>query len=536
MNILSKIFPSLSRKGQIEVNEFLSSPNEVYAIGMLLSRTGKYVTLPENFKVDGHVAAYPPESYGFASSLKNFDIDKICHLLGLLSSISARNKDLIVEDGYVPLNAEALNIYMKDYAAYLGYLMATNVIEWKDGGIYFEGQSRRYRWKEPYFSARFVKVPTPKFEKLIQLGKERKTIEQFRRKAREAASKSPIYLMHWYNQNKLTLDSEQASNYANELRNYRIAQGAEYWDWNQDKNCPKHPQNQYMAIMENINAISDENIDYKVQIDDHVHRLHSVLTNMQKDYRNFLTYDGRQLVSIDIKNSQPYLSCILFNPAFWSENSTLDLNLNVLPQNIRVSIRFTPPKSSAIPISVALNNFFRNLEGTEFDTYKRIVSSGEMYETIMGWIQEETGETIARSEAKTTMFRLFFSPNRTNPEDENSWLLSYYKDKFPKVAELFKIIKKQYQGLKEEKQHGRLACLLQSIESEIILHRCCKRIWEEGNHQIPVFTIHDSIATTVEHQDYVRQVMEEELTRAIGLEPSLNTEIWHISNLSTTVC
>ena len=506
---------------------------QVHVIGMVLSRTGVYVSLPENFKVDEHIANFPPESNGFKSSLKTFDKDKICHLLSLLSSIPASNKDLIVEDGFVPVNAEALNKYMTDYAAYLGYLMTTNVVEWKDDGVYSDGRSRRYRWKEPYFSAKFIKVHTPKYGKLIQQGKIR-TVEQFKREVREAVSNYPSYLTYWYNQNRLKLDTEQASNYAFALKNHKLAQGVESWDWNKDKSCPKHPQNQYMAIMENIHSISDENNDYKVLIDDHVHRLHSVLTNMQKDYRNFLTYDNQPLVSIDIKNSQPYLSCVLFYPEFWSNNSTLNLNLNMLPQNIIDSIRFRPPRRSARPITVALNNFFRNLEGHEFDTYKSIVSSGEMYETIMRWIQEETGETIEREYAKTTMFRLFFSPNRTNPEDENHWLISYYKDKFPKVAELFKIIKKQYQGINEEKQHGRLACLLQSVESEIILHRCCKRIWEEGNQQIPVFTIHDSIATTVEHQEYVKGVMEEELTKAIGLEPSLDTEIWHISNLLET--
>ena len=114
---------------------------QVHIIGMVLSKVGVYVLLPENFKVEAHIVQFPPESYGFVSSLNKLDKDKICHLLGLLSSIPARNKDLIVEDGYVPLNAEALNNYMTDYAAYLGYLMATNVIEWKDGGIYFEGQS-----------------------------------------------------------------------------------------------------------------------------------------------------------------------------------------------------------------------------------------------------------------------------------------------------------------------------------------------------------------------------------------------------------
>ena len=77
------------------------------------------------------------------------------------------------------------------------------------------------------------------------------------------------------------------------------------------------------------------------------------------------------------------------------------------------------------------------------------------------------------------------------------------------------------------------ACLLQSVESEIILHRCCKRIWDEGGHNVPVFTIHDSIATTAENVGFVRNIMNEELTKASGVHPHFKTELWSESNLMT---
>jgi len=519
-----KEYLSLSEEERLKLLKFLPSSGEVNTVGMVLSRTGLSVTLPENFNVDIHVANFPPESYGFESSLKNFDKDKVCHLLGLLSSIPAHNKDLIVEDGYVPILAEIVNFYITDYNAYLDYLRATNVIEWDGHGTYSEGHARRWRWKEPYFSARVVRVPTPKFEKLLHQRKF-ETIEQYKRsKARDATSNCPEYLLKWYNPNKLRIDVTRANDYAWGLRNYKLSHPEEQ-DWNRDKNCPKQPQNQYVALMDNIYSISYNN-DFRIHIDSHVHRLHSVLTNMQKEFRNFLTYDGQQLVSIDIKNCQPYLSCILFNPEFWREDSTMDLNLNKLPRSIIASIRFTPPKVNAIPLITSLSRFFRNIEGHEFDTYKRIVSAGRFYETIMEWIQEEKGIAMEREDVKTIGFKLFFSPNRTDPEGENHWLMDYFREKFPQVVDLFMIIKRQYQDFDVEKQHGRLACLLQSIESEIILNRCCKRIWEEKDKQVPVFTIHDSIATTVEHQEYVKHVMKEELTRAIGVSPKLKPEVW----------
>jgi hypothetical protein len=151
----------------------------------------------------------------------------------------------------------------------------------------------------------------------------------------------------------------------------------------------------------------------------------------------------------------------------------------------------------------------------------------------MDWIQEGRNIFIERDDVKTIIFKLFFSSNREDVNADNHWLMVYFRKKFPQVARVLKIIKMQYRGLNEEKQHGRLARLLQSIESEIILHRCCKRIWEEKPWRIPIFTIHDSIATTIEHQDYVKSVMEDELTRCIGISPSLSVESWNPSNLVT---
>ena len=506
-------------------------PLESFVCNVTLTRSGLFVMLPENLDIDIHVSKFPPESYGFTTSLKGFDNDKLYNLLGLLSSIPARNKDIIVDDGYIPLNAKILNSYMTDYNFYLNYLIRTGVIIRDREEEYVKGKSRRYKWTEPYVNSKFIRVEMPKFSKLNEV-KKKITIKEFSTlmEERQHYMEEYPYLKYWYNQNKLEIDVDKAEKYAFALKNYKMTQGIEYWDWNKDKDKYKHPFNQYTAILENLHSIAFNN-DYKVQIDTHVHRLHSVLTNMQKEFRNFLTYDNKRLVSIDIKNSQPYLSCLLFNPDFWNENSSLDLSLNKLPQNIIDSIRFQPPRVNSIPITTALNDFFRSLEDGGFDTYKNIVSSGNMYETIMTWVQEETGQPILRDNAKTTMFRLIFSSNRENREDENHWLITYYKKKFPHVANLFKIIKKQYMGSDEKKQYGRLACLLQSIESEVILHRCCKRIWVENNQQIPIFTIHDSIATTLENEEYVKSIMAEELTNAIGVSPTLASEYWYEDKL-----
>jgi hypothetical protein len=61
--------------------------------------------------------------------------------------------------------------------------------------------------------------------------------------------------------------------------------------------------------------------NFYYSVDDNVGRFHSNLTNIKKELRNYITYDDQKLVNIDIKNSQPFFSTLLFNTAFYEEES-----------------------------------------------------------------------------------------------------------------------------------------------------------------------------------------------------------------------
>jgi hypothetical protein len=250
-------------------------------------------------------------------------------------------------------------------------------------------------------------------------------------------------------------------------------------------------------------------------------RLYSAFTGLGKEYRRFVTYNGERLVGIDISNSQPYIAGLILNMEFWSSNSSLPLSL----KNFDISLRaymMNPPDHSQII------QYFDSVAENDFTEYKNMVSSGGFYENIIE-IVRGFGRTITREEAKVLMFYTIYSSNKLPNEPMLRQMRDIFKQMFPKVADFFKVIKHEFKMFKGidfvgMKQHNRLAILLQSIESKIILHRCCKRIWDEANHQIPVFTIHDSIYTTVGNVEYVKRIMTEELTRAIGFPPHFKSE------------
>lgn len=146
------------------------------------------------------------------------------------------------------------------------------------------------------------------------------------------------YLSYWYFTKGLTIQKNEAIEFAECEKQRKLALGREYWDINKDLSTSsrivyKNPITQYNAAIHNIIAI--DLCQYNIQIDSNVHRLHSVITNIQKSYRKFLRYGENQLVGIDISNSQPYILCLLLNPSFWERHSNNNITLWHLPSNIQ---------------------------------------------------------------------------------------------------------------------------------------------------------------------------------------------------------
>lgn len=486
----------------------------VSALALPKKYTGSFALIPANLDLDRHLERFPVTDYFFVRDESGhikavnqngtlgyyFDKERLVHIIGLISSIPAGNRDLVTDNGYVPINSSVLRNYFKDYFSYLDYLLRTGVLI--TDGIAFKGE-KSYGYK---FSPEYENQPMVKYTYLAARNVHPEPVleERFNRHTGKFEHNPLLdypYLSYWYKQMKLGINPA-AEDFAWHRRTIAYRGSSN-----------KDPQAQYQSALCNIIAL--ENKEYKAQIDSNVHRLHSAITNMQKDYRNFLKYDGQELTAIDISNSQPFLLCILFNPDFWDRDSDAYINIGHLPENIQKLFR--PSLVSEIKKHIAATSV------TEFQEYIREASAGNLYEFMQS---EINNPEIDRSRVKTMILITFFSDNRyISQKTEDAALKRRFRALFPKIYELIALCKRS--------RKNRFACLLQSVESEIILHRCCKRIWDEGGHKIPVFTIHDSIATTAENVGFVRNIMNEELTKAAGVHPSFKTELWSESNLMT---
>ena len=498
----------------------------VSSLGIPLKYSGYFALIPSNLDLEAHLAQYPITDYmfvqdnrgiirsvskygGIGSSLK-FDPVRFIYILGLISSIPARNKDSITETGYVSINSKLIRNFFKDYLSYLDYLILTGVLETK--GQYIQGkQSKGYRFTERYATAPLVRYDYPAF---IQNTDNVASIqEEIYNKKTGNFVHNPIldfpYLSYWYSTKGLQIDEEAALTCAYQMMQDKISKGIQSWDINRDKSRNnlikrKNPLTQYHAALYNINSIAIG--DYKVSIDSNVHRLHSVITNLQKDYRRFLSYNGQKLVNVDICNSQPYLLCLLLNPSFWEKTSDIPKNIGMLSHNIQGMVQ-EEHLSEIYKYVLSLSA----CHDTALENYIKTASQGKVYEYMQEVINKRENVNLKRDDIKTMILTTLFSKNRFMPTYKK-----YFKQNFPQIYELIRLVKKE--------NHETLACILQNIESEIILHRCCCQIWNISNHQVPVFTIHDSICTTIGNEVFVKEIMIQELTKAVGEIPFIKIE------------
>ena len=80
--------------------------------------------------------------------------------------------------------------------------------------------------------------------------------------------------------------------------------------------------------------------------------------------------------------------------------------------------------------------------------------------------------------------------------------------------------------LKKIDSDSQFSTFLRSIESTLMLLKIAKRIAEEYPW-LPIFSIHDCLATIWGCEELVKEVMVDEFTKCIGIPPHIKVEKWY---------
>lgn len=466
--------------------------------------------IPSNLNLNQLLLIHP------TTAIKKFKLDNLTYIIGLIVSIPASNKDLLTNNGFVPINSAILQKRIRNYNEYIDYLLLHNIFITDNHSINFI-KSRGYKFGPMYDNTDIIGIPIHDLQLKNSIYK---TTE-----ITAAKQKKYNHLLKWYNP-QLQIDYETAISFIEADLRRKIA-NPELCDLDKKGN-PKDPYLQYKCALLNIERI---NAGYfNISIDSNVKRLHSTISNFRGILRNCISFGDRKLLSIDIKNSQPYLSTVLLNKLFWIGkdgkdlcNSCTDFSINLFYD--RVFRKIFNNKDNTLDSFVTLVNTYVNQADSDLHRYITLVQQGVFYKYLGDEFTKELGlDYRDKKYLKPIVFLVFFTHNSFLAQDEAKHK-RIFKNLFPDLYHIFSLIKKS--------DKTNLPRLLQRIESHLMLNVITKRIAAERK-DLPIFTLHDSIVTTDEpgNAEYIQKVMEEEFAKAIGFPPKFEIEHWDVANLA----
>lgn len=244
-------------------------------------------------------------------------------------------------------------------------------------------------------------------------------------------------------------------------------------------------------------------------------RLHTNISNLRKTLRKHLKYDGKRLIAYDLKNSQPLFLNALLSPTFWSgkvDSTHLNYKQLLGPLGTLKGLGIRSAKHT-----LTMRESFNSQYGPTFQKFKKLTLDGNLYEYLCEKHIESTGEVLSRDEVKQMLIGLFFDKN--SQERKYSYVIeATVREYFPGLIEFC-------DSFKREDEHNKFALILQNIESTIILRKVCQIIAIK-HPEMPLFTVHDSIATTEDFAPILGPLMASEIESVVGFKPTIKEEPW----------
>ena len=426
-------------------------------------------------------------------------IQRMSHSIKDVRDRIEKNKEL---SDYYTLHSGILAQVCQSYKAHTEFMEENGIIQCD--GYWVVGQkSLGYRFSQDHISG-IEEVEITKFT--LKMGLLRRTLKWI--EERKVENKGYNYLTKWIETDKLSIDWVRAKESIKEKKNQLLAGNEE----NKESKIQFYTHLQYAAAkrFDNEFTAKDYNFDKKG------HRLYSPLTNLPKALRGCLLYDGKPLVGVDIKNSQPYLLSILFKESFWANYFRGDVKT-------KKTLKFRKLSIYKILEEVNINNIinsiktFETLYGSDLQKvdFFNLVFEGGLYKYIESHFKDYYPEDfIDEKVTKQQVLKILYS------NDKIHFLECYepcklFNEFFPGIYPVINSIKSN--------NYKNISWILQNIESYLMIDVICKRI-NKLYPFLPIYTVHDSILTISGYEHLVHEIVQEELENYVGVKPKLKYE------------
>jgi hypothetical protein len=254
-------------------------------------------------------------------------------------------------------------------------------------------------------------------------------------------------------------------------------------------------------------------------------RVHTNLTNLKSDLRQFLRVDGSPLVNLDIANSQPMFLGLLLNASsslknpLGSEDGVVNPEKRKLLELLDPYCTLTRSRPTPTPPPPPLRSHLINIDQVVMEQYLECVFQGKLYETLGACVG------LTRKQAKGGVLHALYCDTRKWRRRRKDLEKTY-----PETALTFEAFDKLFPGLMEavdawkSEDYTRLSKAMQRLEAYVMYQIICDRIRRESSDTW-LATIHDSILCHPRDAEYVRSVMVEEFA-GIGARPTIKRKYY----------
>ena len=191
-----------------------------------------------------------------------------------------------------------------------------------------------------------------------------------------------------------------------------------------------------------------------------------------------------------MRNAQPYLLQVLY-----SEKPVIAIREVFDEESIKLFVKAK-----------------RLIPKAELQQYRDLVNSGSFYEFLGKSYEKSNGTKLDYENLKKQVLTVFYADNfrcRKMP------LSKIFIEHFPNIYKTIEALR--------TKEHSKFAHYMQQVEAYIILDNCCKEL-SLDYPEIPIFTIHDNIATTKGNEEIIQKVMKSQFEKFIEIAPTLKIE------------
>lgn len=438
----------------------------------------------------------------------------IIHLLMILPLKSS------VHGNFVSLNSKKLKeVIGNDYKVYLNALKVEKIITCDGQYSSKYGSSFGYQLSHTLLDGKVIyrTITDARIKKALR--------KRFREnnKLLKVRNRRIPHITRWLTDDYVILEREHALQFVDTLKRKTERKLKEVVPKNkkEEREISNYSHHRYQLMYLGLQRWQHKKL---FSIDNAGGRLYNSLTRMPSIMRNFLCYkDGKTLVSADIKNSQPFHFLFMLRKEFWKRVKSSNNLFTLLPSlfnHIQPQIKrntnliMFPKYSESVDI-----------QGVDVVEFINLLTTGKLYEFISDnfkgkFIASNGFDPFSTRELAKRKFlhMMYFDPQKHDPEIKR--IFHEFKSIFPNIATIIDVLKSM--------SHRHFPIILQKIEVKMLLVEVGKEIYKHDAN-IPVFSIHDSLVTTIDHIDTVESILKGTYKRLLNHEPKLDRQEWSIN-------